>query len=77
MATCPDCGGYLGDRHVCTRARRRRSQRGLIATALVGAAGGVVLSFLVTAAPHSLLASSLTAVLGAVVAVSIFRAVPR
>lgn len=77
MATCPDCGGYLGDRHVCNRERRRRSQRGLIATALAGAAGGVVLSVLVTAAPHSLLASSLTAVLGAVVAVSIFRAVPR
>ncbi len=76
MATCPDCGGYLEDSHSCTRAVRRRSQRGLAATAVAGGVTGAAVVVFLTSS-HSLLVPALTAILGAFVAVSIYKAVPR
>ncbi len=75
MATCPDCGGYLGDGHRCPRTLKRRSQKAMTGVALLGAAAGGALSFLTSS--HSVAVMGLSSVLGAFVAVSIYRAVPR
>ncbi len=75
MATCPDCGGYLGDSHHCPQTLRRRGLKGAITAAAAGAAAGAGVSMLTGS--HTLAAAAVTSLLGAFVAVSIFKAVPR
>lgn len=77
MATCPDCGGYLDDAHVCSRKLRRRRRQSLLTSAATGALIGGTLPLLLTGALHNVLVAILCAALGAVVAVSVSRAVPR
>lgn len=77
MATCPDCGGYLDDAHVCSGKLRRRRRQHLLASAATGALVGGTLPLLLTGRLQNPLVAVLFAALGAVVAVSVSRAVPR
>jgi hypothetical protein len=76
VATCPDCGGYLGDDHHC-RGRRRRRQREVV----VGGSGafvGLIASFFIFSGPRTyywLVPAGMT-VLGGVIAISVWRAIP-
>lgn len=77
MATCPDCGSYLGDAHVCTRKLQRQRVRQTLVSALAGAVLGAAAPLLLTGSPTTLLGSLLSSILGGLIAVSIVRAVPR
>lgn len=69
MATCPKCGGYLGRRHRCWGSRRRLTS---IWLALVGAAAGLLIPWLVIDRPAELLLL-VTAVLGSVLILAVRR----
>jgi hypothetical protein len=76
MATCPQCGEYLGEHHAC-RGRAQRWRRTAIAVAtgaLVGLFGPFVVFAGYHAQPVSLVAMT---VLGAVAGGATWRAVSK
>jgi hypothetical protein len=77
MATCPDCGQYLADDHVCSGERRRRRRRTDAASAGVGGVLGAALPFLWPGYHVGALAVAITTALGITIAVALARALPR
>ena len=74
MATCPNCGGYLGERHNCAGVWRLHA--GVAARIGVGAliggiVGGVVIGVLVGV--PSLASLFVTATVGGIIAHAIIR----
>lgn len=70
MATCPDCNGYLHEKHRCrTRAGRTWPQRATVA--LISVAGGYGISAALSAGPSlALTAISLALAAGLVDAIA-------
>jgi hypothetical protein len=74
MATCPDCGGYLDETHVCGGRFRRRRRKTLVMSAAVGGILGAILPFLLPGFHQSVLSLPVTTALGCLVAVAFARA---
>jgi predicted MFS family arabinose efflux permease len=74
MATCPKCGGYLGDDHRCSGAWRHAART--MGVALGGAAFGVVAVRMVAEHPSMPLLAA-TALLAAVLVTAVWGARSR
>jgi peptidoglycan/LPS O-acetylase OafA/YrhL len=76
VATCPDCGAYLSDDHRCD-GRSKRRRRAAIVAALGAIVGLIVPSVLWPGyRGHSWLIAAMMMVLGALIALSVWRAIP-
>jgi hypothetical protein len=70
MATCPECGGYLGSHHRCRGVGLRRLRT--VGFAFLGATLGFLCPFLVADRPTEPLLL-VTALLGAVLTIALHR----